>query len=47
MSAPVAKNAGKQSKRDLETQNALFKVNTEARLPLERIAAPADRHAER
>ena len=44
MSAPVAKNAGKQSKRDLETANALFKVNTEARLPLERIAAPTDRH---
>ena len=44
MSAPVVKNAGKQSKRDLETQNALFKVNTEARLPLERIAAPTDRH---
>ncbi len=44
MSAPVAKNAIKQSKRDLETANALFKVNAEARLPLERIAAPTDRH---
>ena len=44
MSAPVSKVPVKQSKRDNETQNALFKVNAEARLPLERIAAPTDRH---
>jgi NADH-quinone oxidoreductase subunit H len=39
MSAPV-----KGSKRDLEQQKALFKVNPNARLPLERVAVPTDRH---
>jgi NADH-quinone oxidoreductase subunit H len=40
MSAPVQKG----NKRELEERNALFKLNPNARLPMERVAAPRDRH---